>query len=667
MILVIVESPSKCKRIESYLGTNYKVIASCGHFRKINNLEQINFSSFKIKYENTNAKVIKRLRDETSVASEVILATDDDREGEMIAWHICQVCKLPLDTKRILFREITKQEIIKAINSPQTINMNRVYSQNTRQIIDIYIGYKISPLLWKYVKHTLSAGRCQTPALHLIAERERAIEEQGYETNYQVLGFFTNKDIEFRLDKHLEEGEVKPFLNSLKDHIFQLSRNTKETTDPPPSILNTSLLQQLPLSMSPQRIMRAAQTLYENGLITYMRTETCAYSEDFLKSVSTYLGDKYCRPKMEPMKAHEGIRVTQLEIDIICLDADSNKLYSYLHKYTLQTCMKPATLLHKIYTTECPNQMKFTHTSIIQTFNGWKDDTKRTDWSSYLDCLKMLTYTSVNATEVFKSQQFHLSESQLINQLEKKNIGRPSTYTNILESIEKNYITHGKIKGKDYSLNEHKLDKHNVIESSIICKKIEETNKLTITEIGKEVDRFCYKHFEPIFNYDYTNKMELSLDLIEKGEKDWKVVIREYIDHVDSLLTIDEVKKVYSSLHAGYYKDSPLIIKDGIHGFYAEYKDKIVSLSNYKEKEIIYSWIIDQSIPEESFNSLIEFVLKDKVVMHITDSWSVRTGPHGNYLYFKAKNMKQPKFYNCPDLLSRDEMEKHIRNKYKTI
>ena len=216
-------------------------------------------------------------------------------------------------------------------------------------------------------------------------------------------------------------------------------------------------------------------------------------------------------------------------------------------------------------------------------------------------------------------------------------------------------------------LNEYKLDKHNVIESSVMTKKIEETNKLTITEIGKEVDRFCYKHFETIFNYDYTKQMEVSLDLIEKGEKDWKQVIREYIDHVDSLLDIEDVKKVYTSLHAGYYKDYPLVIKDGVHGFYAEYKDKSVSLANYKEKEMIHTWIVEQSIPEESFNSLIEFVLKDKVVMHITDSWSVRTGPRGNYLYFKAKNMKQPKFYSCPELLTRDEMEKHIRNKYKTI
>jgi DNA topoisomerase-1 len=676
MKIVIVESPSKCKRIESYLGEDYKVIATCGHFRKVYKLEQIDFSTFKIKYENTNKRVIKRLRDETAVATEVILATDDDREGEIIAWHICQVCKLPLTTKRILFREITKTEILKAVSNPTTINMNRVYSQTTRQILDIYIGFKISPLLWKYVKHTLSAGRCQTPALHLIAEREKEIESQGYETNYQVSGFFTNKDIEFKLDCHLEEDEVIPFLESLNNYTFQLSRNTKEVTESPPPVLNTSLLQQLPLSMSPQRIMKAAQTLYENGLITYLRTDSSSYSEDFLKDVSKYLGDNYCRPKIENShNAHEGIRVTQLNIDIICLDTDSNKLYSYLHKYTLQTCMKPAILLHKIYTTECPNFSKFIYTAITPIFNGWKEDTKRTDWSTYLDCLNILNYNSVNAVEVFKSQQFHLSTSQLIHQLEKRNIGRPSTYTNILDSIEKNYVTNGKITGKEYSLKQYKLiHKHSLvkdtIETSVIHKKIEETNKLMITETGKEVDEFCYKHFNTIFNYDYTNQMELSLDHIENGSKEWKRVLREYIDQVNTLLDFDEsqsVKKVYTSLHAGYYKELPVIIKDGIHGFYAEYGDKSVSLSQYSEKEKVYSWIVDQSIPKDSFQTLVEFILKDKVVMHITDSWSVRVGPRGNYLYFKAKNMKQPKFYNCPEGLNRDEMEQHIRNKYKTI
>ena len=669
MKVVIVESPSKCKRIESYLGEDYKVIATCGHFRKVNTLEQIDFSTFKIKYENTNKKVIKRLREETN-GVEVILATDDDREGEIIAWHICQICKLPLSTKRIIFREITKTEILKAINNPGIINMNRVYSQTTRQILDIYIGFKISPLLWKYVNHTLSAGRCQTPALHLIAEREKEIESQGYETNYKISGFFTNKDIEFQLERHLEESEVIPFLNSMNSStfIFVLSQHSKEVTEQPPPILNTSLLQQLPVSMSPQRIMKAAQTLYENGLITYLRTDSCAYSEDFLKDISKYLADNYYRPKMDVKShAHEGIRVTQLNVDIICLDADSNKLYSYLHKYTLQTCMKPAILLHKIYTTECPNTLKFSYTSIRPIFNGWKEseETKRTDWSSYLDCLTMLNCASVVACEVFKNQYFHLSSTQLIQQLEKRNIGRPSTYTNILDSIEKNYVTNGKITGKEYSLKQYKLKKN--IETTVNHKKLEETNKLMITETGKSVDAFCYKHFYSIFNYDYTNQMELSLDQIENGEKEWKHVLRGYIDHVNSLLDFEETKKVYTSLHAGYHKNIPVIIKDGVHGFYAEYGDKSVSLSQYPEKERIYSWIVDQTIPKESLQTLVDFILKDKVIMHITDSWSVRVGPRGNYLYFKAKNMKQPKFYSCPDGLNRDEMEQHIRNKYKTI
>jgi hypothetical protein len=272
----------------------------------------------------------------------------------------------------------------------------------------------------------------------------------------------------------------------------------------------------------------------------------------------------------------------------------------------------------------------------------------------------------VHACEVFKSQQFHLSTTQLIHQLEKRNIGRPSTYTNILDSIEKNYVNSGKITGKDYALKQHKLQKQG-IETSVIHKKIEESNKLKITDTGKEVDAFCYKHFESIFNYDYTNQMELSLDHIEDGSKDWKCVLRGYIDHVNSLLDFVDDKKVYTSLHAGRYKDIPVIIKDGVHGFYAEYGDKSVSLSQYSEKDKVYSWIVEQSIPSESFQTLVEFILKDKVIMHITDSWSVRVGPRGNYLYFKAKNMKKPKFYPCPEGLNRDEMEQHIRNKYKTI
>ena len=195
--LLIVESPSKCKIIEIYLGDAYKVVASCGHFRSLNKLEQINLETLEVKYNNDKPKIIKMLREEVAQASEVILATDDDREGEAIAWHICQVCKLPLTTKRILFQEITKPALIKAVQNPSTINMDRVHSQQTRQILDLYIGFKISPLLWKHIQHTLSAGRCQTPALRMIYEQDQLIKNQNYNTDYSVYGLFTSNSISY--------------------------------------------------------------------------------------------------------------------------------------------------------------------------------------------------------------------------------------------------------------------------------------------------------------------------------------------------------------------------------------------------------------------------------------------------------------------------------------
>ena len=180
--LVIVESPSKCKTIESYLGQDYRVIATCGHFRGLHKLEQFDRTTLEITFETTKPKIVKYLKEEVGIAKSVILATDDDREGEAIAWHICKVCKLPLTTPRIVFHEITKQAIQRAMSQPTVLSMSRVYAQHTRQALDLYIGYTISPILWKAIQHTLSAGRCQTPALHMIAEQENLIQNQSTKT-----------------------------------------------------------------------------------------------------------------------------------------------------------------------------------------------------------------------------------------------------------------------------------------------------------------------------------------------------------------------------------------------------------------------------------------------------------------------------------------------------
>ena len=196
--LVIVESPSKCKTIERYLGDKYKVIATCGHFRSLDDLTQMTIDDdIKIKYSISKSKVLKQLKEEIMMSKRVILATDNDREGESIAWHICDACKLPLDTPRIIFHEITKEAIQKAILSPTIIDMTKVNSQKSRQVLDLYIGFTISPILWKYIQHKLSAGRCQTPALKMLYEREQIIQSQSYETKYIVKGIFSN--IEFKL------------------------------------------------------------------------------------------------------------------------------------------------------------------------------------------------------------------------------------------------------------------------------------------------------------------------------------------------------------------------------------------------------------------------------------------------------------------------------------
>ena len=293
--LVIVESPSKCKTIEKYLGKDYRVIATCGHFRGLHSLDQIDRKTLELTFKTTKPKIVKLLKEEVGIAKSVILATDDDREGEAIAWHICKVCKLPLTTPRIVFHEITQEAIQKAIANPSVIHLARVMAQHTRQLLDLYIGFSISPLLWKAIQHTLSAGRCQTPALHMIAKQQETIENQSMETSFHVKGFFTNKQIEFKLERSLSKEEIVPFFNSIGEFVLE-PRTLKEVTLPAPEILKTSSFQQKAghdLHLSPKQLMTSAQILYENGLITYMRTDQSTYSDDFIKKMKLILGNMH--------------------------------------------------------------------------------------------------------------------------------------------------------------------------------------------------------------------------------------------------------------------------------------------------------------------------------------------------------------------------------------
>ena len=680
-ILLIVESPSKCKIIEKYLGEKYKVVASCGHFRTLNKLEQIDFNTMEITYTNDKPKIIKMLKEEVKNADEVILATDDDREGEAIAWHICQICKLPLTTKRILFQEITESALKNALKEPVTINMSRVNSQRTRQILDLYIGFSISPLLWKHIQHTLSAGRCQTPALRLIYEQEEAIKNQLYKTHFILYGFFTKNSIEFKLPHHIEEVDILPFLEKCKEHTFTINKgDPKQITSSPPSILITSTLQQRAsqaLSMSPQQIMRNAQTLYENGLITYMRTDCAVYSDDFIKQINSFIQNEYGTEyigsiKQNEKKAHEGIRITHLEIKSIEIEPGVNRLYDFIYKHTFQSCMSTNIIIQTPYTLD----FGFTYLSNHTHFKGWKilhKEGNDKSWGSYLDNLKQVTFDKIVAEEKITSQEFHYSESQLIRQLEKENIGRPSTFTGIIDSIEKKYVTKGHIKGATIPLNIYEL-KNNMINQSQENKIIEEDGKLTITELGIKVSEFCHKYFNNIFDYRFTENIEIQLDLIEENKVEWVQIVKEFKLSVDKLLNvpIDVPKMKYKSLHCGLWKKNALVLKDGPHGFYIEYKGDSISLQKFKTPEIINEWIEVQSISDTDKEEMITY-LKNKNGYVITPNISIRNGPRGNYIFYKKPNMKKPKFFDCSEIkeyIEKNDDDKiidYIQKKYNII
>lgn len=664
--LVIVESPSKCKTIENYLGKDYRVIATCGHFRGLQSLDQIHPTTFEITFKNTKPKIVKFLKEEVGIAKSVILATDDDREGEAIAWHICKVCKLPLDTPRIVFHEITKEAIQYAITHPTVLNISKVSSQHTRQLLDLYIGFSISPLLWKAIQHTISAGRCQTPALHMIAEQQDCIEKQSSDTIYTVKGYFTNKEIEFKLERPLQKEEIDSFFSSVGE--FKLEAPfSKSVSLQPPEILKTSTFQQKAghaLHLSPKQLMLSAQILYENGLITYMRTDQCTYSDEFIQKMKYHLANEFHAPKTKTTHgAHEGIRITHLDVKTTSFDKTTDRVYDFLYKHTLQTCMKPTLLIHKLYKTLW-NDLYFVHTSVSIKQKGWSDVVEK-DWSSYLDHLACFECKMIQAEEHLSHPEFHWTEEHLIRELEKNQIGRPSTYTHIIDSIkDKKYVNLGKIHKEALQLTQIQW-KEGVTTSSKKEHVLEESRKLSLTPLGKEVNDFCYKHFEELFNYDFSSRLEEKLDLIEEGTNPHEV-IEETLNIIHRLKHVKVEPKAYPTLHAGTYREHALILKGGMYGYYLVYKDQSLSLKEFVHVDKIASWIQNQCMPSEFMKDLIHYQEKNEnILLVINSEWSLRKGDYGNYLFYKTKTMKKPKFYKYSLSMSKEDIELYIQKNIK--
>ena len=417
--LLIVESPAKTKKIEDFLGPGYKCLASFGHIRELNGLKSIDFeNNYNPRYNEiaTKQQQISRLRTAITMSNETVLATDDDREGEAIAWHICKTFGLPVETtKRILFHEITKPAIVEAMHHPTIINMNLVNAQIARQVLDLMVGYKVSPYLWQKISRKmstgLSAGRCQTPALRLVFENQIDINNSPGKQIYNVNGMFKigQKIINYHLNDGLEQmDKIREFLGLSKTFKHELTiENPTFTTKKCPEPFTTSLLQQKAsneLHISPKETMTICQKLYENGLITYMRTDSQTYSKDFIESTKKYVTEMYNKnyinenidnlserktdnikskkkskkDENKAQEAHEAIRPTNINVNTISEGTKINwnnkemKLYKLIWSNTLESCMANARYNTIKTTISAPIKLLYKNNYELVDFPGWK-------------------------------------------------------------------------------------------------------------------------------------------------------------------------------------------------------------------------------------------------------------------------------------------------------
>ena len=736
--LVIVESPAKCEKIESYLGSEYKCIASFGHLQELKSLKDIDINSnFQPHFTpiESKRKQIDYIRSKIMNATEVILATDDDREGEAISWHVCNLFNLSITTtKRIIFHEITKSALIHSINNPTFLNMNIVNSQFGRQILDMLVGYKITPILWEKISRTkkLSAGRCQTIALRLVYDRQNEINNSKGVKSYNTIGYFSDKNIPFTLNYNFEdEKQLVTFLEESKLHNHNLSIDEpKDSLRQPPLPFNTSSLQQAASNeyhYSPKNTMQVCQKLYESGYITYMRTETKKYSIDFIKSATDFItnsyGINYVNSNITSIKmdlsnntstqAHEGIRPTNISLTPTSIDLNKQEkqIYNMIWKNTIESCMANAvfkTLLVKI---SAPQKYEYSYCCESIVFLGWKiigynnnknsviDPTKTMAYE-YLPKVtnKILPYKKIVSKLTLKAIKSHYSEACLINILEDKGIGRPSTFSSLIEKIQnRGYVKLENITGQLINCKDYCLETNTISELEEQRQFGNEKNKLVIQNTGTLVIELLVKLYPTVFDYEY------NLDIIAHGNKNYWELCLECLREINNLNNLNNLKQVNSLIKSedividnnhvymigkygpvikclsstpptfisvkqnidlnklknkeytlediieksivvnkilGQYNGSDVILKKGKFGLYISWDKNKKSLNNIniEESRIVLDDVIKIIENNKSSN--------ENILREISKEISIRKGKglYGDYIYYKTSKMIKPKF-----------------------
>ena len=586
--LVIVESPAKAKTIERFLGENYVVKSSFGHIRDLEKKDLgIDIEhNFQPKYEISPDKkaIVKELKQLAKEAKTVWLASDEDREGEAIAWHLYEVLKLkPENTKRIVFHEITKGAILKAIEQPRNIDLNLVNAQQARRILDRIVGFELSPVLWRKVKPSLSAGRVQSVAVRLIVEREREIHAFKSEAAYRVIAIFLVPDTDGKLVEMKAElsrriktkEEAKAFLDACKGATFTIEDiTTRPVKKTPPAPFTTSTLQQeaaRKLGYTVAQTMMIAQRLYESGFITYMRTDSVNLSEYATASskdaIIQMMGERYIHPRHFETKtkgaqeAHEAIRPTYMENQSVEGTAQEKKLYDLIWKRTIASQMADAELEKTTATISISKSDDvFTAIGEVIKFDGflrvyresYDDENEQEDESRLLPPLKKgqkLEYGPIVATERFTQRPPRYTEASLVRKLEELGIGRPSTYAPTISTIQqREYVEKGNKDGEERTFNVLTLKDNQIKDESHNEVTGAEKSKLFPTDTGTVVNDFLTEYFPDILDYNFTASVEKEFDEIAEGEVKWTSIMKTFYDQfhpaVEKTLSIKTEHKV---------------------------------------------------------------------------------------------------------------------------
>ena len=583
--LVIVESPAKAKTIEKFLGKDYKVMSSYGHIRDLKKKEiSIDLKTLEPEYEipDDKRKVVADLKANAKKAKKVWLASDEDREGEAISWHLCEVLGLDeASTNRIVFHEITKPAILAAIEQPRHIDMNLANAQQARRMLDRLVGFNLSPVLWRKVKPSLSAGRVQSVAVRLIVEREREIQAFNAEPYFRVTSVFTVDDAEMKaeLDKRFStHEEALAFLEECKDATFSIgSIQKKPLKRSPATPFTTSTLQQeaaRKLGFSVSQTMMVAQRLYESGHITYMRTDSVNLSKLCIgtakESIINLYGEQYSKPRnftthtKGAQEAHEAIRPTYMEKQAIDGTAQEKRLYDLIWKRTAASQMADAELEKTTVTIKISGSgNSFVATGEVVKFDGFlkvyrestgdDDNEQKEDDGMLPQGMKegmVIDRKEITATERYSQGPARYTEASLVHKMEELGIGRPSTYAPTISTIQqREYVVKGDKKGEERKYTIDTLSGQQVTTKTKKEMAGSEKGKLIPTDVGTVVNDFLMEHFPSIMDYNFTANVEQDFDAIAEGKEDWHKMLKTFYKNFEP--TVEKTIKTRSEHKAG--------------------------------------------------------------------------------------------------------------------